>query len=242
MRSLILLSCLLLPAALFAQERPLPVAPANSIYVGADGKFEADPDTAVVSFGISAQEESSRKAYERAAQAAEQIRKVLRSNGLDPKSAEMGFFSLTPVYDYRTPKRKLLGYRVNTSATVKIKDFSKIGNVVQQLADIDVTENQSLSYMLDDMDAAKAKAVEDAYLRARRNAAAVATAAGKTVGELHYSSVDVFEQTPIIMAQGPMMKTMRAAGAEAAPPPPTAEFSAQKIMVTAHVNALFLMK
>jgi hypothetical protein len=37
---------------------------------------------------------------------------------------------------------------------------------------------------------------------------------------------------------------MRAMKAEAAgaPPPPTAEFAPQKITVTAHVNALFLLK
>ena len=221
-----------------AQEKPAFTAPANSVYVGADGKFESAPDTAVITFNIAAQDDSSRDAYERGRQAAEQARQVLRKNGVDPASAEVGFFSLQPVYDYRTPKRKLVGYRVNTSVTVKLKDFTKVGPIVQQFADMDVTADQNLHYTLENIDAAKVRAVEDALQRARNSAAAVARAGGRTLGDLSYASVDVFE------AVAPPPIPMRAMKAEAAgaPPPPTAEFAPQKITVTAHVNALFLLK
>ena len=57
-----------------AQDRPTVTAQPNTIFVGADGKFEANPDTALVQFNISAQEESSRAAYDRASKAGEQIR------------------------------------------------------------------------------------------------------------------------------------------------------------------------
>jgi uncharacterized protein YggE len=229
---------LLCAASLPAQERPTVTAQPNTVFVGADGKFEANPDTAVMQFNISAQEESSQAAYQRASKSAEQIRQILRSNGIDPKSAEFGYFSLQPVYDYKTPKRKLVGYRVNASVSLKLKDFSKIAPILQQLADADITENQNLSYTLQDTVEAKSKAVEDAYRRARESAAALARAAGRTLGELSYASVDTSENTPIIR---PMITAM-AASAERMAPAPTAEFSAQSITVTAHVNALFLLK
>jgi uncharacterized protein YggE len=229
---------LLCAASLPAQERPTVTAQPNTVFVGADGKFEANPDTAVMQFNISAQEESSQAAYQRASKSAEQIRQILRSNGIDPKSAEFGYFSLQPVYDYKTPTRKLVGYRVNASVSLKLKDFSKIAPILQQLADADITENQNLSYTLQDTVEAKSKAVEDAYRRARESAAALARAAGRTLGELSYASVDTSENTPIIR---PMITAM-AASAERMAPAPTAEFSAQSITVTAHVNALFLLK
>lgn len=229
----------LMAAAAGAQERPAITAPPNSVYVGADGKFESAPDTAVVQFGIAAQEATSKAAYERASKAAEQVRQVLRANGVDPKSAEVGFLSVQPVYDWKNPKRKLIAYRVNTSVVVKLKDFSKIGPIVQQMADIDVTENQTLGYELQDIDAAKAKAVQDAFQRARASAQVVAQASGRQLGQLSYASVDTFEPVHIMPAQ---RMTMKAMGAESAPPAPTEEFSAQKITVTAHVNALFDLK
>jgi hypothetical protein len=220
-----------------AQDRPTISAQPNSVFVGADGKFEANPDTAVMQFNISAQEDTSRAAYDRASKSAEQVRQILRSNGIEPKSAEIGYFSLQPVYDYKTPKRKLVAYRVNANVSLKLKDFSKIAPTEQQLADTDVSDNQSLNYTLENMDAAKSKAVEDAYGRARELATTLARASGRTLGELSYASVDTFENVRPMPMAGAMMK-MNVAGA----PAPTEEFSPQSISVTAHVNSMFALK
>jgi uncharacterized protein YggE len=221
-----------------AQDRPAITAQPNSVFVGADGKFEANPDTALMQFNISAQEATSREAYDRASKAAEQVRQILRSNGIEPKSAEIGYFSLQPVYDYKTAKRKLVGYRVNANVSLKLRDFSKLAPIVQQLADTDVSENQSLNYTLEDMDAAKIKAIEDAYRRARESAAALARSSGRTLGELSYASVDTFENVrPVPMAGGMMRMNVASAA-----PAPIEEFTPQSISVTAHVNAMFALK
>jgi len=100
--------------AAIAQEHPALSAPPNSVYVGADGKFESAPDTAVIQFNISAQEETSQAAYQHASKDAEQVREVLRANGIEPKSATVGFFSVQPMYDRKNAKQKLIGYRVTT--------------------------------------------------------------------------------------------------------------------------------
>lgn len=236
-------SAVLCAAALFlalaaaAQEHPAVTAQPNTIYVVADGKYESAPDTALVQFNISAQEETAKAAYDRASRAAEQVRAILRGNGIPPKAAEIGFFSVEPVYDYRNPKRKLIAYRVNSSVSLKLNNFAKIAPIVSQLADMDVTANQTVSYTLENMDAAKLKATEDAYRRARAEAAAVAGAAQRTLGELSYASVDTFEQVRVV---APMMGRI-AVNAMAAPAP-TQEFTPQQITVTAHVNALFTLR
>jgi uncharacterized protein YggE len=223
-----------------AQDRSATPIP-NTVWVGADGKYEAEPDTVLVQFSISAQEEKQQDANEKASRAADHVRQLLRSNGLDPKEAQVGQFSVQPVYDYRNPKRKLVGYRVDTNISIKLKDFSKVGPLTQGLSDMeDVTGNQSLSYLLDDMEAAKIKAVEDALARARAAASTVARFSGRTLGELSYASVDTYEPSPV----RPMVfGTQRAtAGVINSPAPPTAEFGAQKITITAHVNALYMLK
>lgn len=222
-----------------AQEHPSSPLP-NSVWVGADGKFEAEPDTVLVQFSISAQDEKLQNANDRATKAAEQIRQLFRANGLDPKDAQFGRFAVQPVYDYQNPKRKLLGYRVECDITIKFKDFAKVGSITQGLADIDVTANQSLSYILEDEDAAKLKAVSDALRRAHDEADVVAKTSGRTLGDLSYASVDTFERGPqprpmMAMAPSAMAKT-------AAMPAPSEDFGAQKITVTAHVNALYGLK
>ena len=222
-----------------AQDHPTVAAQANSVYVGADGKFDATTDTAVVQFSISAQENTSRDAYDRASKAAEQIRGILRSNGVEPKTAEIGFFAIQPVYDYKTAKRRLVAYRVDSNVTVKLKDFSKLAPITQQLADMDITDNQTLNYTLEDIDAAKSKAVEDAYRRAHDSANVIARSSGRTLGDLSYASVDTYENP---RPQPMMMMKTNAMAPSAAAPAPTEEFSPQNITVTAHVNAMFNLK
>src|ERR1700676_1110497 len=220
------------------QEHPTLTAQPNTVVVGTDGKFEANPDTALVQFNISAQENDSRAAYERASKQAEQVRQILRSNGIEPTAAQLGYFSIEPVYDYRQAKRKLVAYRVNVNVSLKLKDFTKIAPIVQQLSDADITDQQSISYTLDDIDAAKTKAVEDAYRRARASAEAVARAGGRALGELSYASVDTFENVRPI----PMQPMARMSAMAQAAPAPTEQFSPQTTSVTAHVNAMFTLK
>jgi uncharacterized protein len=220
------------------QDRPTITAQPNTVFVGADGKFEANPDTALVQFNISAQEDNSRAAYDRASKQAEQVRQILRSNGIEPTAAQLGYFSIEPVYDYKQAKRKLVAYRVNVNVSLKLKDFTKIAPIVQQLSDGDITDEQSISYTLDDIDAAKTKAVEDAYRRARASAEAVARAGGRTLGGLSYASVDTFENVRPM----PIQPMARMGAMAQTAPAPTEQFSPQTTSVTAHVNAMFTLK
>lgn len=227
----------LLVTTAIAQDHPAVNAQANSVYVGADGKFEAAPDTAVIQFNVSVQDETSQAAFQRGSKNVEQVRQVLRTNGIDPKAANIGFLSVQPVYEWK-PKQKVIGYRVTTDVTLKLKDFTKVAPITQQLADANVSETQTLSYALENMDEAKNKAVEDAYRRARSSVDTLARVAGRSVGELSYASVDTFENPRPIM---PRMAHPMAAMANAAPAP-TEEFTPQTVTVTAHVNALFELK
>ena len=118
-----------------------------------------------------------------------------------------------------------------------MKDFTKVGPILQGLSDLDVTENQQISYTLDNIDEGKVKAAQDALQRAKQEAAAVATTGGRTLGEMVYVSVDTFEPPrPMPMAYAKMSAGVMAQAA------PTEEFSAQKITVTAHVNVMFALK
>jgi uncharacterized protein YggE len=224
---------------LIAQEHPSVTAQPNTVYVGADGKFESAPDTALIQFNVSVQEDTSQAAYQHASKDVEQVRQVLHTNGIEPKAANLGFLSVQPVYDWKNPKRKVIAYRVTTDVTLKLKDFSKIGPITQQLAEANVSETQSLNYTLENIDDAKNKAVDDAYRRARNSADTLAHASGRGLGDLNYASVDTFENPRPVLAR--MARPMAMAGA-AATPPPTEEFTPQTVTVTAHVNAVFNLK
>ena len=169
--------------AAISQEHPPLSAAANTVSVGADGRYEAAPDTAQIQFNVSVQEDTSQAAFERASKEVDQVRQVLRANGLDPKAATIGFLGVQPIYDWKNPRQRVIGYRVTTDVTLKLKDFSKIGPITQQLADANVSESQTLSYTLENIDDAKNRAVEDAYRRARNSADTLARASGRALGK-----------------------------------------------------------
>ena len=212
----------------------------NSIYAGADGKFEAQPDTAIIHMDVAAQQDIASAAYEHASTAAQKVREVLKANGVDAKVAQVSMYQTQPMYDWKNPKHKVIGYRTTTSITLKLRDFTKIGPITQQLADIDDMQNQSVNYTLEDIEQAKAKASEDAFKKARNQAAAVATAGARTLGDLLYASVDVNQQVVMPLAI-PMRAMSKMAGA-AATPAPTEEFTPQTVTINAHVNCLFVLK
>jgi len=234
---LALAGCATLSPPLRAQEQrtnsPIP----NTVWVSADGKFESEPDTALVQFNLAPQEKKLPDAMQKATQLAEQVRQLLRANGIDPKDAQFSRFATQPMYDYENGKQKMSGYRVEANISVKLKDFSKIGPISEGLGNLEVT-NTSISYMLENMDSAKIKAVEDALRRTRDEANAVAQSSGRTLGELSYASVDTYEPHPIV----PMGAMAKMQATPAAAPPPTAEFGTEKITVTAHVNALYSLR
>jgi hypothetical protein len=214
-----LLSCASLAGA--QAQTPTTTAQINTIVSGAEGKYEAAPDTAVLHLDISSQQDTSRAAYERVAAAADQVRDVLRKSGLDPKAAQIGFYAVQPVYDWKNPKHRVLGYRVTTSVTLKLRDFTKIGPILDQLSNIEDTQNQTMNYTLEEVDQAKAKA-----------------AGGRSLGELLYASVDV-NQPVIVPLIRPNVMARATAAAEAAP---TEDFTPQNVTITAHVNAMFALK
>lgn len=240
MKTLAFVAAVLLVTTLaMAQATPPVQVAVNTIYAGADGKFEASPDTAVLRFDIAAQDDSSRAAYDKASATADRVRQVLAKNAIDTKAMQVGFYSVQPMYDWKNPKHKVIGYRVSTDLTLKLHDFSKIGGVIEQTADLENMQNQSLNYTLEEVEPAKAKAAEDALRKARNQAGAVASAGGRTLGELLYATVDVNQQ---VISPIPMMARANVAGAAAAPPPPTAEFTPQNVTINAHVNAMFALK
>jgi uncharacterized protein YggE len=212
----------------------------NTIYAGADGKYEAAPDTAVIRMDIASQQDTSRAAYDHAAIAVDHVRQVLTSNGIDLKAAQFGTYQMQPMYDWKNPRHKVIGYRVASDVTLKLKDFKKIGALTEQLADVEDTQNQSVNYTLEDIEQAKARASEDALKKARNQANAVATAGNRTLGELLYASVDVNQQNivPMVYAQAGMARS----AAPMATPPPMADFTPQTVTINAHVNALFALK
>ena len=222
-----------------AQQQPPAQLFENTVQVRADGKFEAAPDTAVISLTLSDKEATQDAAYRNVSAAAEQLRTILRQNNIDPKRAQVSSYAISPEYDWKNPKnRKPIAFAVQATATLKLNDFNSASKLLVALSDLQYASNQNLNYTLEDIDVAKKKAIADAYSNAHGYADALAGASGRRVGDLLYASVDTQESVRPM----PMMARASVMSANAASPAPTEDMGQQTTTITAQVNAVFRLQ
>src|SRR5260370_33481932 len=88
-----------------AQEHPAVAAQPNTVYVGADGKFEAAPDTAQIQFNVSVQDETSQVAFQRASKNVEQVRQGILHTLREPPGRARGSVPLDTAHRRQLPHR-----------------------------------------------------------------------------------------------------------------------------------------
>ncbi|GAC1648004.1 MAG: hypothetical protein NVS9B15_06620 [Acidobacteriaceae bacterium] len=227
-----------LATALASAQQPPAQMIENTVQVHAEGKFEAEPDTALITLTLSDKEATQEAAYQNVSSAAQRLREILRQNNIDPKRARVSSYSINPEFDWKNPKnRRPIAYQVQTSATLKLSDFGVANKLLVALSDLAYAGNQALAYTLEDMDAAKKKAIADAYANAHGYAEALAGASARKLGDLLYASVDT-EEIRVPMP----MRAMAYKAAQAAPPAPTEDMGQQTTTITAQVNAVFRLQ
>jgi len=129
------------------------------VTVQADATYEADPDLATLSFQVSVTEKQLRKAYERATEALNRIVQLAERSGLAKTDVTTGAFTVTPDIDWRDRKQRPRAYRVDSNVTFRLRDFSRLGALIDEAVESGIAEFRSLTYSLADEEAAKVRAV-----------------------------------------------------------------------------------
>lgn len=201
-------------------------APAPTIEVAAQGRYQARPDTVVVTWEVSGQSASYARAYAQAQTQAAQVRALLRQQGFTAAEAHWGAYAVQANYDYKT--NRVTGFTVSLPLRLEFADFAKLGPLLDAAGTQGVSALRGVSFALKDTDAAEAAAIADGYRQSRLQAAAMARAAGRQLLGLSHASVNV--STPYA---APQIHMMMAAVA------PTAQFTPSAITVTARVDAVY---
>lgn len=219
----------------------------DTLTLQADGKFESEPDLATLTFHVMAQEKQLPKAYDRVRASLQRITALAERNGLAKDDFTTAAFTVFPGYDWGDRKLKTRFYRVATSLVMRIRDFQKIGPLIEESVEEGIVDFRSLTYSLEDEEAAKQKAIEAAMGSAEARARAALASNGRKLGALRSASIDVKEPTgilqlvPGVMAGDYLMEDSGGIGMtrrQGVAPPPSLP-SAEKIVVKASVNCVF---
>lgn len=226
---------------------------ADTLVVQAEGSFESDPDLAIMAFDISAQEKVLKDAYSKASQSLQSVVTVAERNGLSKDAVETGVLTVTPFYS-GDRNRKARAYRVEGHVTLKVRDFAKIGPIMDDSVQEGIVDFRSLTYALANEEEAKKKAVADAMRRAVGRASVALEQTKQKLGPAKSVSLEVSNLVGIAQIQsfsydtlGDLTTEEKSSGGGflgarkkmAPPPPPPPPVQPGKITITASVQCVF---
>ncbi len=143
------------------------------ITVTGTGEVYATPDIGLVDMSVVTQDKDVSKATDENSQKMNGIISYIKGAGVEEKDIKTIGFNISPVYSYeqRTGKRNLDGYQVSQTLEVKIRDLSKVGDIISNATSLGANDVSSLSFTVDNDDAvkeeAKALAIKDARDKAK---------------------------------------------------------------------------
>jgi uncharacterized protein len=219
---------------------------ADTLVVQADGSYEADPDLATMTFQIFAQDKNMKSAYSTATTSMQRIVDLAERSGLQKTDVFAGVLTVTPIYQ-GDRKKQARSYYVQGQLTLHIRDFSKIGVILDGSVEDGVADFRSLTYSLANEEEAKKQAVADAMRRAIGRASIALEQKGQKLGALRYMSLDV-KQLVGVAALQPLeveadtieeSRVFSFHKAAPPPPPPPPMANPEKITVTASVQCAF---
>lgn len=214
----------------------------TGIWVVGQAIINLEPDLAMLNLGVEATGKTVEEARGQAASAMDAIINALHDRGIEDKDIKTQFFNIWPMYEYRevfeegrrVGKQELVGYRVNNTTSVKIRDMDAIGEIIDEAAEAggDVTRINGISFTVEDP-----KALEGAL---REAATEDAIAKARQFAELTGVEIDGLVFIAEIGGGSPVVQDYaRGAVAELAAPAPTTPISAGETQLSMAVQAVF---
>jgi uncharacterized protein YggE len=226
------------------------------ITVSGQGKVYAKPDVGLINLGVSSQATTVAEATKTGTEKMNAVITAIKALDVDEKDIQTTNYSLTPVYDsyYATPTavptgggvmssvasptmmvRKgttLTGYKLEQNVQVKIRDFTKIGDVLAKSTAAGANLVGDLQFTIDNPEQFKEEARAKAIEQAKTNAQNLAKTSGISLGKL----INVYENYNYPMAYSSKAMGMGGATMDSVAPTPVIQPGQQEIDMTINLT------
>lgn len=161
------------------------------------GTVYAKADIANIEVGL--RTDTKKTAAEATAQSTVKMNNIileLKKLNIEDKDIKTANFNLNPVYNYTNAKgQELIGYEVAQTLSLKIRDLTKIGDVIAKTTEQGANQIGNITFTIDDEFALKNQARELAINKAKEKAILIASQSGMKLGKVK----SVYENTdPVI--------------------------------------------
>lgn len=165
----------------------------NTMAVSAEGEVVVKPDLAIINFSVVTQGQYPSSVQKINDEKMSIVIQYLKDSGVEEKDIKTTVYSLSPQYDYSWCNNsgsdiycpaKIVSYILSQGVEVKLRDLTKVGEIMGNLPDKGANEISSISFTVDDLDAPKIEARKKAIEKANVKALSIAEAAGVRLGRI----------------------------------------------------------
>ncbi len=160
----------------------------NTITVSDTGTIYAKPDLAQTSFSVITEATTVAEAVGENTKKMNAVINSVKGEGVEEKDLKTTSFYIYPRYEWYedetcippcpSGKRILVGYEVQQSLEVKIRDMTKIGDIIQGATDSGANQVGDLQFTIDKQDELKKQARDQAISKAKTKAKELAKQLG----------------------------------------------------------------
>lgn len=201
------------PASAQQPPAPPPLPPARIIVTGS-GSVTVPPDYAEIASGVTTQAKTAKEASDANAKVMAALNAALKTDGVAADDIQTLRFSVSPVYGppQQNGPPKLVGFSVANELAIKVRQISKVGEILDSLIQAGATDSGSVQFLHSNMSQVLDRARQAALADARRKAELYAQSAG-----LKFGGVAWVTEVPAYAPPTPMGGVRAYAAAAAVP-------------------------
>ena len=158
---------------------------AREISVEATGTAYYVPDIAKITLGVDTKSDTSTGAVEENTKKINEVMATIKGLGIEEKDIRTANFYLDTNYNYTEEEGSVPdGFILNQSLEVTVRDFAKIGDLLAKTTSVGANMVGGINFTLEDTDAPKAKAREEAIEKAKVKAEEIEKQSGIKLGKV----------------------------------------------------------
>lgn len=209
----------------------------NQLSVSGEGKVYAKPDVALVSLGVTTTGQTTEEVIAKNTEKMNAAIKAVKDMGVEEKDIQTTNYNLSPLYNWtEAAGRVFQGYTLDQNISVKIRDFSKVGDILKSATSAGANMTGNLVFTIDDPEQYKSEARAKAIEQAKEKAQKLADSSGIRLGKL----INIYENYYYPMYESAKGYGMGGGASDASVPAPTIESGQQEITIS--LNLVYQVK
>lgn len=155
----------------------------RTINVAGQGMVTVSPDIAYITLGVVTEDKDAKAAQRSNAVAMDKVVTQIKLAGTKSEDIKTMNYSINPKYDYNklSGESNIVGYSVNNTVQVTVRDITKSGTIIDLASDSGVNTSNSISFGLSDPDKYYNDALKKAVEVAKKKAEVMAGTFGITL-------------------------------------------------------------